>query len=100
MEPSKVPSGLIHVIRRATRENPRDRYQTVGELIDAVKTYQMAREPGRHRAGGDGGHCRVHGAGGGPWGDDPALRDPSRRAGRPAGGRAGAARWRLDPVQA
>jgi serine/threonine protein kinase len=42
---SKVPPGLAHVVRRATRELPDDRYQTVGQLIDAVRAYQRAKAP-------------------------------------------------------
>lgn len=45
LEMNKVPAGLIHVIRKATREHPDERYQVVGELIDAVNIYRKARDP-------------------------------------------------------
>lgn len=45
MDMTRVPSGLAHVIRKATREHPSERYQTVGELIDAVRAYQQAQDP-------------------------------------------------------
>ncbi len=43
IDPSALPVGLSHVVRRATRELPDERYQTVGELLDAVKIYQDAK---------------------------------------------------------
>lgn len=45
MDVNKVPSGLQHVIRRATRELPDERYSSVGQLIDAIKAYQRAKDP-------------------------------------------------------
>jgi eukaryotic-like serine/threonine-protein kinase len=42
---SKVSAGLRHIIRKATQEHPQERYQTVGEFIDAVKLYQHAKDP-------------------------------------------------------
>ncbi|MFO0839583.1 MAG: serine/threonine-protein kinase [Phycisphaerae bacterium] len=50
MDMSKVPPGLAFAIRKATRENPTERYQTIGQLIDAVKTYQKARDPNANPA--------------------------------------------------
>ncbi|QOJ04354.1 MAG: serine/threonine protein kinase [Planctomycetia bacterium] len=50
MDMSKVPPGLAFAIRKATRENPNERYQTIGQLIDAVKTYQKARDPNANPA--------------------------------------------------
>lgn len=45
LDMSQVPSGLVHIIRRATREMPEERYSTVGQLVDAVRAYQMANAP-------------------------------------------------------
>ncbi len=42
---SKTPPGLAHVIRRATREQPNERYQSVGQLVDAILAYQRAKDP-------------------------------------------------------
>lgn len=50
MDMSKVPPGLAFAIRKATKENPNERYQTIGQLIDAVKTYQKARDPNANPA--------------------------------------------------
>jgi eukaryotic-like serine/threonine-protein kinase len=36
MNPEAIPIGLWYIIRKATRQNPEERYQTVGQLIDAV----------------------------------------------------------------
>jgi eukaryotic-like serine/threonine-protein kinase len=45
MDMGCVPSGLAHVIRKATREHPDDRYQSIGELIDAIHAYVAACDP-------------------------------------------------------
>jgi eukaryotic-like serine/threonine-protein kinase len=45
IDASKVPPGLAHVIRRATKEQPDERYQSVGQLIDAVNAYVRAKDP-------------------------------------------------------
>lgn len=45
MDMGCVPSGLAHVIRKATREHPDERYQSIGELIDAIHAYVAARDP-------------------------------------------------------
>ncbi len=45
MDMASVPSGLAHVIRKATREHPDERYHNVGQLIDAVRTARAARDP-------------------------------------------------------
>lgn len=41
-----LPDGVSHLIRRATRENPAERYQSVGEFRDAVTAYREAKKPG------------------------------------------------------
>lgn len=46
IDASKVPPGLAHVIRRATREQPDERYQSVGQMVDAVNAYVRAKDPG------------------------------------------------------
>ena len=44
-DPSKISPGLAYILRQATREQPRERYQSVGELSDAIRRYQKARDP-------------------------------------------------------
>ena len=51
VDTSKVPDGLAHVIRKATRDHPDDRYQKVGQLLDAVHTYRKASDPEAHPIG-------------------------------------------------
>jgi eukaryotic-like serine/threonine-protein kinase len=46
MDFSSMAPGLAQIIRRATRDLPAERYQSVGEVIDAIKIYQLAKEPG------------------------------------------------------
>jgi serine/threonine protein kinase len=46
MDFSGMPPGLAQIIRKATRDLPAERYQSVGELIDAVSIYRLAKEPG------------------------------------------------------
>lgn len=45
MDLTKVPSGLAHIIKKATRDNPDDRYQDMGKMIDAVIMYQKIKDP-------------------------------------------------------
>jgi serine/threonine protein kinase len=40
-----LPPGLTHVIRKATSEHPDDRYQTLGEFLDAIGYYRSSRNP-------------------------------------------------------
>lgn len=42
---SKVPTGLSHIVRKATQQHPNDRYQTVAQLIDAIRAFQRSRDP-------------------------------------------------------
>jgi serine/threonine protein kinase len=42
---SKLPSGLSHVIKKCTREDPNTRYQTVSEVVDAIELYRRAKDP-------------------------------------------------------
>lgn len=46
MDFSSMAPGLAQIIRRATRDLPAERYQGVGEVIDAIKIYQLAKLPG------------------------------------------------------
>src|SRR6266853_1517124 len=41
----KVSPGLAHIIRKATQEHPDHRYQSIGQLIDAITSYQKAKDP-------------------------------------------------------
>lgn len=45
MDLDRLPRGLAYVIERATREQPSKRYQSVGQLIDAVKDYGRSKNP-------------------------------------------------------
>jgi eukaryotic-like serine/threonine-protein kinase len=45
VDPTKVPPALAHVIKRATREHPDDRYPNVAALIAAVDAYLGAQDP-------------------------------------------------------
>lgn len=40
-----IPSGLEHIIDRATKQHPDHRYQTVGQLMDALESYVRAKDP-------------------------------------------------------
>lgn len=48
VEPEALPKGLSHILLRATSVNPDDRYRDLGELLDALHYYQLARDPARH----------------------------------------------------
>lgn len=41
----KLPVGIRHVIAKATKQKSEERYQTVSELMDAVRLYQQAIDP-------------------------------------------------------
>jgi len=43
---SRLARGLGYIVERATRVQPDQRYQTVGALMDAVKTYISGKGPG------------------------------------------------------
>lgn len=45
MDLKLIPSGISHVIQKATRENPDDRYQDIGHLMDAVNLYRESKDP-------------------------------------------------------
>jgi serine/threonine protein kinase len=48
VEPEALPKGLAHILLRATSVNPNDRYHDLGELLDALRYYQLARDPARN----------------------------------------------------
>ena len=48
IEPGLVPRGLAHVIQRATSVSPDDRYRDLGEFLDALRYYQLAKDPSRN----------------------------------------------------
>ena len=48
VEPEALPKGLAHILLRATSVNPDDRYRDLGELLDALRYYQLARDPARN----------------------------------------------------
>lgn len=41
----QLPSGLAYIVERATREQPAQRYQSVGALMDAIESYVSAKGP-------------------------------------------------------
>src|SRR5690606_14257398 len=42
---AKVKPGLAYIIQKATNHDPNKRYQTVGELQQALKTYVLSLDP-------------------------------------------------------
>jgi hypothetical protein len=45
IEASALAKGLVHIVQRATCGAPEDRYQNLGELRDALRYYQLAKDP-------------------------------------------------------
>ncbi|MGG1863631.1 serine/threonine-protein kinase [Bacillus safensis] len=45
MDPQRVPTGLWYVIQKATKLNPDERYQGVGQLLDALLDYKRSINP-------------------------------------------------------
>lgn len=45
VDPALIPPGLEYIIDRATEQHPDRRYQTVGQLMDAVENFLRARDP-------------------------------------------------------
>ena len=45
VNPDVLPSGLAHIVRRATREAPAERYKSIAELRDALESYMRAKAP-------------------------------------------------------
>jgi serine/threonine protein kinase len=48
IEQDALPRGLGHIVARATSAHPEDRYQTLGELLDALRYYGLAKDPARN----------------------------------------------------
>lgn len=48
VEPEALPKGLAHILLRATSVNPDDRYRDLGELLDALRYYQLSRDPAQN----------------------------------------------------
>lgn len=45
INPKKLPSGLVYIVQKATNPDPDDRYQSVSELIQAIKSFQKSLNP-------------------------------------------------------
>ncbi len=45
LEFNRVTPGLRHIIRKCTHEDPGDRYQSVGQVLDAINLYMAATKP-------------------------------------------------------
>jgi serine/threonine protein kinase len=45
IDPDALPTGLAHVVQRATSVRPEDRYRNLGEFLDALRYYQLAKDP-------------------------------------------------------
>ncbi|WP_339218928.1 serine/threonine-protein kinase [Paenibacillus sp. FSL H8-0332] len=45
IDPNKLPAGLSYIIQKSTKNNPADRYQSVGHLIDAINVYRLSLTP-------------------------------------------------------
>ena len=43
-----VPAGLWHIIQKATKQAPTERYQSVAEIIDALNNYIAAQDPAKN----------------------------------------------------
>jgi serine/threonine protein kinase len=48
IEPAYLPKGLAHVLLRATSVNPDDRYRDLGEFLDALRYYELSKDPARN----------------------------------------------------
>lgn len=48
MDRSLLPEGIWYVIQKATRVDPNDRYQSIGEFLDALHDIQAAKNPDVH----------------------------------------------------
>lgn len=45
INPKKIPTGLAYIIQKATAPDPDDRYQTVSDLLQAIKSYEKSLNP-------------------------------------------------------
>jgi hypothetical protein len=48
IEPSALPKGLAHILLRATSVNPDDRYDDLGAFLDALRYYELSKDPARN----------------------------------------------------
>jgi serine/threonine protein kinase len=48
IEQDALPGGLAHIVARATSAHPEDRYPTLGEFLDALRYYGLAKDPLRN----------------------------------------------------
>ncbi len=48
IEPEALSRGLAHILQRATSPNPDGRYRTLGEFLDALRYYELAKDPAKH----------------------------------------------------
>src|SRR5262249_30205037 len=48
IEPAYLPKGLAHVLLRATSVTPDDRYRDLGEFLDALRYYELSKDPARN----------------------------------------------------
>lgn len=48
IEPSVLPKGLAYILLRATSANPDDRYRDLGEFLDALRYYELSKDPTRN----------------------------------------------------
>jgi serine/threonine protein kinase len=48
IEPHALPRGLDHILRRATSPNPDGRYRSLGEFLDALRYYELGKDPAGH----------------------------------------------------
>jgi serine/threonine protein kinase len=48
IEHDALPRGLAHIVQRATSAHPEDRYQTLGELLDALRYYELSKDPAKN----------------------------------------------------
>jgi serine/threonine protein kinase len=48
IEQDALPRGLAHIVQRAASARPEDRYQTLGELLDALRYYELSKDPTRN----------------------------------------------------
>jgi serine/threonine protein kinase len=48
IEPGALPTGLAHILQRASSVNPDDRYGDVAALLDALRYYELSKDPGKN----------------------------------------------------
>jgi serine/threonine protein kinase len=45
INPKKIPTGLVYIIQKSTEPDQDDRYQTVSDLFQAIKSYEKSLNP-------------------------------------------------------